>query len=886
MAIATPALLSNTVASGSTAVSDSISPSANALLIVAAISFKGGASGADLSSITDTLSGTSAWTAHEEAKADLSGKMTVVIATAITGGTPGSGTITVNWSLSTSSALFVTEVASGFDPTTPVAQSNQAAGTGEPFSVTLPSAPPASSLVVGAIGDANDTTQSPDLVPPASFTELAERAAGDATGTVGLLEKAYDNGDAPQTVEWTGTLETNTAAVAIEVQQDPALTDFTAGQSAYAAGAAEVDLYGRWYEHYYEWDGWTGSAFDIIASVTFTHATADSITTQMFWRGNDQFAWRFTGIAEGTWSWTTSSTHAPLDGDSGTIEVGPRGNADHKGFIGGSTEKRWVWSDGTVFVPQVVSVRGPPAFRDTPSQIDTWIANWVGTGSTHGFTGLHTILQGHLWQADEHRTSTVTAGAEPHLANFAAYEDLIWKVYDAGGHVAFFWFGEDVENSASIDLPGGANGLEDERAQRYLAARLGPVPGFTFTYGHDLFEWATDAMITTWAGNLDGWFGWNHLKAARGDTNAYTRTSAAGDYTSWEWWEPTYQDYLDHITNADAGEPVFSEDRFRVTSDASGKNYTEEQTRRGLYHSFFAGGVANSWANATTSGYDDVTNFVVDSDDYANPHWILNYLLFVSDRFSLTAVRDNTLTNADAFCLKDDTAGRRMFYREAAGSVDVDLTGMASIQTAVAVDTIAATYTEIDISGDLTAGQDNTWTAPSTTDWAILVEEPAGAVESVVFTLARTHAASPVGTKQVTVYPVSDAYVGTWTPTPLYQQIDEVVPSDADLIESEGAPANSPAVVGLGNATDPEVSTNHIVRYRYQRSAGTDAVDLAVELRQGYVSEASPGTLIATWSHTGIGDTVTEAEQVLTTGQADTITDYADLYIRFVANAP
>ena len=45
------------------------------------------------------------------------------------------------------------------------------------------------------------------------------------------------------------------------------------------------------------------------------------------------------------------------------------------------------------------------------------------------------------------------------------------------------------------------------------------------------------------------------------------------------------------------GQPVMSEDRFRIRSvdRYRKKDYSEELTRRGLYHSTMAGGVANIW---------------------------------------------------------------------------------------------------------------------------------------------------------------------------------------------------------------------------------------------------------------------------------------------------
>lgn len=127
--------------------------------------------------------------------------------------------------------------------------------------------------------------------------------------------------------------------------------------------------------------------------------------------------------------------------------------------------------------------------------------------------------------------------------------------------------------------------------------------------------------------------------------------------------------------------------------------------------------------------------------------------------------------------------------------------------------------------------------------------------------------------------PVSDVSVGLWSATPLWQKVDEFTASDADLIVSATNPSNDTCEVGLTTTTtDPVSSSNHIVSYRYAKSAsGGRTIDLTVRLMQGT-------TIIATFSHTNIGNTVTQADQTLTGAQADSITNYGDLRLRFIAN--
>ena len=123
------------------------------------------------------------------------------------------------------------------------------------------------------------------------------------------------------------------------------------------------------------------------------------------------------------------------------------------------------------------------------------------------------------------------------------------------------------------------------------------------------------------------------------------------------------------------------------------------------------------------------------------------------------------------------------------------------------------------------------------------------------------------------------------TTTAIFDQIDEAVIDDADYIRTVLAPTNDVYVSKFTTLEDPVSSTGHVVRYRYGKSAAGGAqIDLTVQLRQGYTNEGSPGTLIKEWTHTNVSETLTTAAQTLSGAEADSITDYTDLYIRLVAN--
>lgn len=138
--------------------------------------------------------------------------------------------------------------------------------------------------------------------------------------------------------------------------------------------------------------------------------------------------------------------------------------------------------------------------------------------------------------------------------------------------------------------------------------------------------------------------------------------------------------------------------------------------------------------------------------------------------------------------------------------------------------------------------------------------------------------------------PIADLVNESWTEddgttTDLYDQIDETSFDDADFVQSALAPTADVFAVDLGTVEDPVSSAGHVIRYRYAKSAAGGAqIDLTVQLRQGYVNEGTQGTLIEEWIHTDISETLTTAQQTLGATEADSITDYANLQLRFVAN--
>ncbi len=122
----------------------------------------------------------------------------------------------------------------------------------------------------------------------------------------------------------------------------------------------------------------------------------------------------------------------------------------------------------------------------------------------------------------------------------------------------------------------------------------------------------------------------------------------------------------------------------------------------------------------------------------------------------------------------------------------------------------------------------------------------------------------------------------------IFTAINEVTANDANYVRSPAAPVNEVYVCKLSSLIDPLASTGHIMRMRTATDlANQQALDFTQQLRQGYVSEASQGTLIASQSRTSVTSTTfTDSVYTLTGAEADAITDYTSLYFRFIINKP
>jgi Domain of unknown function (DUF5060) len=523
----------------------------------------------------------------------------------------------------------------------------------------------------------------------------------------------------------------------------PGVTGGTASLPAADLGTTQ----GTQWSPYLQWTvvnpTWSGNAFDVLATVEFTHqSSGEKRRTEMFFVGGTSWAFRFTGTRLGRWSFVTSSADENLHGQTGKVTIVANPRTDAHGFLQ-KVGNKWGWA-GTenVFVPQLAmwgylaGSDSPQVFGNQPELVDRKIEQFLGE---HGFNGFHLAVIGGRWfdfdAASDRVESTMT---DPAPRTFEALELLITKTHAAGGLVHIWPWGDHSRSQTPRSLKGGIGGAADQRLQRYIAARLGPVPGWSMGYGFDLDEWVKASPVKAWHDAMHRHMGWSHFLGGRPmgprrgtDHSGRAQWNKGLDYSSYEHHRPTYEVYLAAL-QAIPGQPVMSEDRFRVrTGRYPEKDYSEELTRRGLYHSTMAGGVANIWGIHPDLGPGGV---------YSNKDLIRTYSMFFHDkgRFLADMTPANQLSDdADTRVLLSQDAQSFVLYREKAAAMQIDLSALPGSLPAVAVDA-RKPYSEISL-GDLPA-QAQTIRLPTVSDWVVAVgrfKQPAG----------RSRQDSPVSTK-------------------------------------------------------------------------------------------------------------------------------------------
>jgi hypothetical protein len=320
----------------------------------------------------------------------------------------------------------------------------------------------------------------------------------------------------------------------------------------------------------------------------------------------------------------------------------------------------------------------------------------------HGFNGIHIPVCGQWFHIGEYHVSEDDSLPDPRT--FEKMAMIINKVYEAGGSTYFWIWGDHDRRWTSKSSKDGIMGRQEQKVLDMIAQELGPLKGWMMGYGFDLWEWVNGDELKAWHDYMWSKPGWNKLLGARADKNQLTQIYEGLDISDYEYHKPWYGELMAMI-NARPTKPSLSGDRYRIMrSRWPEKDYTAEETRRGLWHHTMAGGIGAIWGNLESPG------------TYPNKEELKCFFVFWNDkkRFKKDMTRDNSRT--DGFGLREDDK-YYVFYKEDTDEIRYGFDGRT--KKVVAVDT-KKPYQEIDL-GRMKSGN-HVFKAPYISDWAIAIE--------------------------------------------------------------------------------------------------------------------------------------------------------------------
>jgi hypothetical protein len=287
-----------------------------------------------------------------------------------------------------------------------------------------------------------------------------------------------------------------------------------------------------------EWEiensSWSGNPFDIIATVSFVHQrTGERHMTQMFYAGNNYWKFRFTGTRSGLWSFSTSSSVEKLDRHKGTVFVSPQTNSQIKGFLTNVGNKYAIMvkdkDDLQGYVYQVFMnqhdfeqqyehesrILGHP---DRTHLIPEYWRNTRENGfDIYFFAVFYSWFRMGALSINDFSNNADSDLDQPDLDLFQTLENAIRYAHSKGGHTHIWAWGDNDRKQTPNHLGDGFRGERHRRLIRYIAARLGPLPGWSMNFGFDTIEMPNAKKDAVWwASEMNLTMGWPHILSSRG----------------------------------------------------------------------------------------------------------------------------------------------------------------------------------------------------------------------------------------------------------------------------------------------------------------------------------------------------------------------------------
>jgi hypothetical protein len=497
---------------------------------------------------------------------------------------------------------------------------------------------------------------------------------------------------------------------------------------------------------------WSGNPFDLVATATFTHA-GETRTTEMFYAGSDTWKFRFTGTRTGVWKVSTFCNDSDLNGHTGSVSVTPRADSSRKGFLTHVGNKYAIMEEDIdhlegyiyqVFMNQqdyeqqhkhLSRILGHPSRASL-------IANYWNNTQDNGFN-IYFFAVFYSWfrmGALNIKDFADNADADldqPDLELFDTLEFAIKYAHERGGRTHIWAWGDNDRKQTPNHLSDGFRGKRHRRLIRYIAARLGPLPGWTMNFGFDTIEMPNaEADGAWWADQMNRTIGWEHILTSRGwDNESFGAHSYAGfggnpyELKTSDKGPADYYEIKEDLEGRKDKPSIYEErhtyNRWRCWPDSVSdpNRLNETGCRRLIWWETMAGGMGGFFGHFSDR-FNKYGPFHANGPCGYHPDSLKRAFrthreFWKDGRLKLSMKPDNSrVRGATGYCLVAADKKHFVFFVEDANSVTIDLDGMSDSQPVVSVDAKAG-YDEIDM-GSLRAGV-HMIRLGYTSDWALAV---------------------------------------------------------------------------------------------------------------------------------------------------------------------
>lgn len=496
----------------------------------------------------------------------------------------------------------------------------------------------------------------------------------------------------------------------------------------------------------------SGNPFDLVAKVSFTH-DQEKRTTEMFYVGDNTWRFRFTGTRSGMWRFSTSSRDRDLTGHTGAITVMPRANAKSSGFLTHVGNKYATMEEdtdhlkGTVYQVYMNQQDYEQQYRHAtrilghPSRVNLIEDYWQDTRNNgfnvYFFSVFYSWFQMGALSINDFSRPNDAALEGPDLDLFDTLEMAIRHAHERGGHTHIWAWGDNDRKQTPNHLAGGFRGRRHQRLIRYIAARLGPLPGWSMNFGFDTIEMPNaEADTAWWADQLNRTMGWPHILTSRGwKDDSFGANSFAGfggnpyELETSDKGPANYREIRRHLETHKRKPSIYEErhtyNRWECWPGTVQEpdRLNETGSRRLIWWETMAGGMGGFFGHFSER-FNRYGPFRPEGPCGYYPESLKQAFRTFGEfwgqgRLRLSMSPDNErVSEATGYCLADFDKTHFVFFVEDTDSVTIDLTGMPGSQPAVLVDT-KARYAEID-RGLLVAGV-HRLRLGQRSDWAVAI---------------------------------------------------------------------------------------------------------------------------------------------------------------------